>query len=204
MMARLNPNQDEIVAYQNWRYVSSIEAHWRLMSFDMVGRSPTVIVLPVHLPGQNFIQFSANTDPSTALQRAAVSHLETYFEALTNGPVALRPAIRNLRFAQFFSQYIMTPHVAGAPLPDGHWPVTAGQHQVAFHHRQRGECLCRLQKALLNAGERFFLRLILRTRPCTSWVDARTHNGTVYATYQEAARAMGALGCSKRVPAGVQ
>jgi hypothetical protein len=43
----------------------------------------------------------------------------------------------------------------------------------------------------VTAGEAYFLRLIVKNRPISSYVDARTCNGTVYDTYQQSALAWG-------------
>ncbi|CAI6348285.1 unnamed protein product [Macrosiphum euphorbiae] len=42
-------NEDEIENYQNGRYVSSNEAIWRILGFQIHDRYPTVIHLSVHL-----------------------------------------------------------------------------------------------------------------------------------------------------------
>lgn len=64
MMACIASNEgDEITAFINMRYLSSIEAIWRIFEYATVGQEPTVTVLPVHLEGQNLIFFNAeNSD----------------------------------------------------------------------------------------------------------------------------------------------
>nr|GAT43072.1 ATP-dependent DNA helicase [Mycena chlorophos] len=51
--------------------------------------------------------------------------------------------------------------------------------------------LSRIQSIRPSRGDLFYLRSILQTRPCRSFLDARTVHDTVYATYQEAANALG-------------
>ncbi|KAJ8955785.1 hypothetical protein NQ317_014160 [Molorchus minor] len=48
-------NVDEVQSYLDCRYVSSMEAAWRILEFKMYDRSHSVMVLPVHLPGGNYV-----------------------------------------------------------------------------------------------------------------------------------------------------
>jgi len=48
---------DEIADYLNGRYISSVEACWRIFEFPMHGASPPVERLAVHLPGDEITTF---------------------------------------------------------------------------------------------------------------------------------------------------
>nr|XP_018913756.1 PREDICTED: uncharacterized protein LOC109041791 [Bemisia tabaci] len=52
-----NRNIDEISDYIDTRYLSSMEAAWRLQQIPMHGHSHSVMRLPVHLPGQQYVTF---------------------------------------------------------------------------------------------------------------------------------------------------
>lgn len=54
---------DEIKKYLSGRYISPVEAVWRLMEFPMHEEFPTVYQLPVHLPGEQPIVFDTNATP---------------------------------------------------------------------------------------------------------------------------------------------
>ena len=49
---------DEIVQYQDGRYISSNEAVWRILSFPLHERSPAVVHLTVHLQNGQRVYFS--------------------------------------------------------------------------------------------------------------------------------------------------
>ena len=51
---------DEILMYQNARYIGSIEACWRLLGFGVHDRSPAVVRLAVHLPNGQRVTFNEN------------------------------------------------------------------------------------------------------------------------------------------------
>ncbi|KAH3731467.1 ATP-dependent DNA helicase pif1 [Pelomyxa schiedti] len=196
---------DEISDYKTFRYCSAIEAHWRIFGYDMTSKSPSVIKLPVHLENQNYILFSANMANAPrhvldALQSTGVSALEVYFEAAMHCPIiATRNRIQALRYDEFHMQFIFeAPGPTARRLPelqhsDTAWTIQVGGRTVYVHERSRGERVCRLQKAFPNAGERYYLRLILRHHPCHSWLHARTWLNQEYPSFQAAARAIGLL-----------
>ncbi|CAG9838211.1 unnamed protein product [Diabrotica balteata] len=60
-------SNDEFTQYQMGRYVSSNEAIWRMFSFSIHERHPTVVHLAVHLENGQRVYFTAQN----AVQRAA-------------------------------------------------------------------------------------------------------------------------------------
>lgn len=53
-----NTNVDEIQEYLDCRYVSAMEACWRIFQFPMHHQSHVITVLPVHLPNQQSVVFN--------------------------------------------------------------------------------------------------------------------------------------------------
>ncbi|KAJ7936391.1 hypothetical protein B0H13DRAFT_1555033, partial [Mycena leptocephala] len=51
--------------------------------------------------------------------------------------------------------------------------------------------VCRIQMVYRRHGDVFYLRALLLHRSARDWIDRRTIDGVVHATYQEAARAVG-------------
>ncbi|KAJ8973888.1 hypothetical protein NQ317_019301 [Molorchus minor] len=73
-------NVDEVQSYLDCRYVSSMEAAWRLLEFKMHDRSHSVMVLPVHLPGGNYVVVDDWEDEGRMEDRLeARSKLEAWF-----------------------------------------------------------------------------------------------------------------------------
>ena len=67
---------DEIADYVSGRYLSAAECAWRVFGFRCHSRDPTVLALPVHLPGDDSVMFE-NGDAVASLD--TVSVLERYF-----------------------------------------------------------------------------------------------------------------------------
>ena len=58
---------DEIKQWLDGCYVSASEAAWRILHFEMHDRSPNVICLQVHLPGQHMVVFNPEDSIQTVL-----------------------------------------------------------------------------------------------------------------------------------------
>lgn len=59
-------HRDEVSELKDSRYISAIEAAWRLFEFPIVDQHPPVVRLQVHLPGNHLVIF----DPTESLQQA--------------------------------------------------------------------------------------------------------------------------------------
>ena len=73
---------DEIRQFVDARYVGPPEACWRLMSFDMHGKSHVVERLPVHLPGKQSVLFEPDV---IELAPAQDTKLTAYFKLIRAG-----------------------------------------------------------------------------------------------------------------------
>ena len=56
--------QDEVATFMSKRYVSSMEASWRIFQFPTVAVKPAIIRLPIHLENQQRILY----DPTNPVQ----------------------------------------------------------------------------------------------------------------------------------------
>ncbi|XP_076909337.1 uncharacterized protein LOC143566550, partial [Bidens hawaiensis] len=69
-------NQDEVVdevkAFYDCRYLSACEAAWRIFSFDVHYRFPSVTRLPFHLPGQQTVVFADDDDVEDVLNKTTI------------------------------------------------------------------------------------------------------------------------------------
>ena len=50
-------NHDEVQHFLNTRYVSSMEATWRIFNFDICAVKPSVLQLTLHLPEEQTVTF---------------------------------------------------------------------------------------------------------------------------------------------------
>lgn len=62
-------NVDEIKQYYDCRYLSACEAVWRIFSFDIHHREPSVERLMFHLPGEQYLIFDKRKPLDEVLDR---------------------------------------------------------------------------------------------------------------------------------------
>ena len=75
---------DEVRDFIDARYVGPPESCWRLLSFDMHGKSHVVERLPVHLPGRHAVLFNESM-PATAIAADQTTKLTAYFDLVKEG-----------------------------------------------------------------------------------------------------------------------
>lgn len=174
-------NADEVQKFQTGRYISSNEAMWRILDFNIHEHAPTVTRLSVHLPNGQRVYFTeenaqerATTPPETTL---------TAFFKLCQSDVFAK----TLLYAEVPTYYtwqqvkVWKRRIQGIPV-EGYPGVKAS------------DAIGRVYTVHPNNKECFFLRLLLHTvRGPTSFEDLRCHDGIVYQTFREACCAYGLL-----------
>jgi len=83
-------NHDEIKAYLEGRYVSASEASWRLFSFRMHERTPSITRLAVHEPGMHHVMYneSASIFEIINSEQNQKTTFTEYFQANIDYPLA--------------------------------------------------------------------------------------------------------------------
>ncbi|XP_074347667.1 uncharacterized protein LOC141686539 [Apium graveolens] len=168
--ARSVKNLDEVKNFLDGRYVCASEASWRIFGFDIHHRSPSVERLPIHLPGQKYLNFQSSADLENVCNNATSkkSKLEAWFVANSEFPQA-----RNFTYSDFPTQF------------------TWIKKTVKWKLRQRGDVVGRLAEVHATTGELFHLRmLLLRCKGALSFSQLRTIDGTTYDTFKEACGAL--------------
>jgi hypothetical protein len=174
---------DEIRNYERGRFMTATEAAHRLLGKSISQKSPGVTRLPVHLPNQQYCQMARRD----GLQSNATL-LMRYIDRPRD------PRLDNITYIRFAEVCRLVKHRPDQPIQPLEILETriAGRPQmrIRFYGADHVSCV-RMQNVAPQHGDVFYLRCILAHRPVLSWIDARTTNGTIYGTYQEAARAMG-------------
>ena len=161
---------DEFKSYLNARYVSALEAVWRLMFFPMIDMSHTIIRLAIHLPMQQAVYFRPGQEEEAVARACDKDTTLTAFFKLN----ALDANAQQFVYHEIPNHYVFA---------DNKWKV-----------RQRGgdSVLARMYNVSPRDAERYFLRLLLLyIKGPTSFEELRTVSGTVFATFFEAAKARG-------------
>ncbi|GFU40418.1 putative DNA helicase [Trichonephila clavipes] len=173
---------DEINQYQLGRYISSNEAVWRILSFPIHERHPTVIHLAVHLENGQRVYFTADNVRARALVPPATT-LTAFYSLCQDDLFA-----KTLLYSEVPKFY------------------TGNASNKKFQRRKQGkaveghtnlyssDALGRLYTVHPNNTECFYLRLLLiNIRGTISFQDLRTVNGQLCTTYRQACQELNLL-----------
>ena len=163
---------DEIDVYLQCRYISPAEAIVRIFEFPIHEEWPAVIVLPVHLEGEQAVFFPEDAGEEE-MQARMDRHtpLTAFFEYNR-----LHAESRDVLYVDFPSGYAFK------------------QSSRQWVPRQRGTSIGRMLYVPPQTGERWYLRLLLSSIPgATSFLALRTVNSIAYSSFREACVALGLL-----------
>ena len=183
---------DEIEEYWSGRYLSSPEAVWRIMGYNITLKTPAVTALPVHLPNSFHHKRYHRSNSSQTL-----SNLEHYFarpEGVFLDGTDQRE-FKDLCYTEYFAHFrIKKFDPAKIGKPGFFLERDTGQGAPPMHVIQRDPLrahLSRIQSVHISCGELFYLRILLLSRPGTSWEDLRTIDGTIHSSFQSACITLG-------------
>ncbi len=129
---------DEVAQYLDARYISAIEACWRIFEFNMHAEQPPVYRLPVHLENQQTVVFDPETVTADQLVNPKDTHLTGWFKANQQSETA-----HQYTYTEFPEHYV--------------WD----KKTKAWKERSRGFAIGRMYAASPASGERFYLRSLL-------------------------------------------
>jgi len=166
---------NEIKEYLDYRYICEQDACWRMFGYDIHRHYPAVERMPVHLPNENFITFSARAkmDRLVSTEFLKRTMLTQWFVCNE-----LFPEARVLTYPEFPSKWIWDQR-------DRRWTKRKQQHGK----------IGRLHYVHPSAGDRYYLRMLLLTvKGATSYEHLKFHNRTYHRTFKEACKSRGLLG----------
>ncbi|GBP26529.1 hypothetical protein EVAR_86031_1 [Eumeta japonica] len=166
---------DEISQYQMGRYVNSNEAIWRIFSFAIHERYPTVVHLAVHLENGQRVYFNESNAADRAARPPSTT-LTSFFTVCQTDDFA-----RTLLYADMPRYYIWNASSKSFQRRKQGTPVEGHPNVFA------SDALGRIYTVHPNNDECYYLRLLLvNVRGPTSFKQLRTVNGQLCATYREA------------------
>ena len=164
---------DEIKAFYDCRYLSACEAAWRMFSFEIHYRTPSVERLSFHLEGEAPVVFHENSDLETVIHKPTVgaSMFEAWMQMNRMFPIA-----RDLTYAEFPTKYVWNA-------PKRIWTLRKQRYAIG-----------RIHNVPISAGDAYYCRMLLNSQKgCRSHAEIRKINGIVYPTYKDACYAAGLL-----------
>ncbi|XP_077242072.1 uncharacterized protein LOC143882480 [Tasmannia lanceolata] len=125
-------DKDEVRQYLDCRYISALEACWRIFEFDLQAQRPSVERLQFHLPNEQTVIFSDRDDLPTVLSRPGIS--TTMFTAWMMANNEFHDA-RLLKYVEFPTAWV--------------WKA----EEKIWDRRKRGRRIGRLYYAYPSSGE---------------------------------------------------
>lgn len=171
---------DEVKIYESGRFISSSEAVWRILGFQIHDRYPTVTNLDVHLENGQRVYFTS-TNLKERLANPPITTLLAFFELCQVDEFA-----KTLLYLEVPAYYVwqnkkFTRRKRGQDVTG--WPGVkkdSALGRVYTIHPQNIEC--------------YHLRLLLHhVRGPMSYFHLKTVDGIEYPTFQSACKALGLL-----------
>ncbi|XP_071712817.1 uncharacterized protein [Rutidosis leptorrhynchoides] len=156
------------------RYVSSCEAVWRILSFDINHRNPTVIRLPFHLPDQHSIIFDKNDLIETVLDEPSVNTSQ-FLEWMKCNQV--NEYARQLTYVESPTKFVWNKDT-----------------RLWTTRKRDTSSIGRIHHVSPSTGELFYLRILLnkvKSKKC--YEDIRTVNGVLCPNFKATCYEMGLL-----------
>ncbi|XP_021995720.1 uncharacterized protein LOC110892890 [Helianthus annuus] len=164
---------NEIKSFQDARYISPLEAMWRIFSFSLSQISPSVLALQLHLPNNQMVRFRDDDLMSNIVDRERDKRtmLTAFFERNRIDETA-----RVYLYKDFPKHFT--------------WNGSTRRWNPRGGKKQRG----RIVSANPAEGERYYLRLLLsNVRGPTSFEHLCTVNGQRCETFRKAALELGLI-----------
>ena len=173
--------RDEVKYFQDRRSVGASECAWRIFSFDMNGRYPAVVRLPVHLE-QGQTCYHETGEQRQELARQA-----------NRGP----PPTELTAWFEWNCQHRDNPslHHLYADMP-AHCVYVKSKKLWKERENQNRPSVGRVYTVPPSSGEQYYLRLLLyneHSRSKTSFKDLRTYNGEELPSFRDVCREIGLL-----------
>ncbi|CAH9100410.1 unnamed protein product [Cuscuta epithymum] len=170
-------NVDEVKMYYDCRYISSCEAAWRTLGYEIQYRSIGVERLSFHLPNEQVVYFDDLEPIDEVLQKPTIK--ESMFLAWFKAN-EIYPEARDLTYAEMPMRFV--------------WKQATRE----WTPRKKSFAIGRLFYVPPSCGELFYLRCLLNVvRGPTSFEDIMKVGGVQYNTFRDACYALGLLNDDK-------
>ncbi|POS83297.1 hypothetical protein EPUL_005133, partial [Erysiphe pulchra] len=154
------------------RYISPVQAVWRLLGYATHEEKPAVMLLPYHLEGQHRVSFDQELD-EVQLIAAIQSQTSIFLDWMKYN------SQHTDRRDQFYSDFpLFYTHVKNR----------------GWHPRKKGLTIGRMLVAVPRQGEHYYLRTLLTVKTgAKSYRDLYAVDGIVYDSPSAACRALGLI-----------
>jgi len=166
--------RDEIKEYYDCRYISACEAAWRIFQFDVHYRSPSVMRLPFHLPGQQQVIYGADDDIDSVLEKSESVNTSKFLSWMECNKKYENA--KDLTYVEFPVNFV--------------WK----QNKRCWEPRKQGFSIGRIHSVSPSVGEAYYLRILLnKVKGPKSYEEIKSFNGLTHDTFRQACYARGLL-----------
>lgn len=156
MVATREPGDvNEIELFQDMRSFGASEGCWRTFDFEMYGRAPPVVRLPIHLPNQQRCQYEPGTEEATVDEGPPVTELTAWLAYLKAHPEAGVPCVATELLPAWSAKYCDFPERFSYEKKA--WKPRRRSHALGYIGRVYGQHP--------RAGGIYYLRLLLHQVP---------------------------------------
>ncbi|KAL3623641.1 hypothetical protein CASFOL_032457 [Castilleja foliolosa] len=174
---------DEVSMYYDCRYISSCEAAWRLLEFELQYKYPPVTRLNFHLENEQNIIYEEDENIEDVLNKPTVQ-MSMFLEWMKANKKY--EDARLLTYPEAPSRFV--------------WDRKAKE----WKPRQKVPCIGRLYYVPPGCGDNYYLRCLLTVvRGATCYADYMKYNNVQYESYRDACYARGLLGDDREYIDGI-
>jgi len=168
-------DEDEHTLYLRGRKLCSMDAMWRTLCYQ---------TYPAPFPAVKVVKIREEKFIATFRQAGKVCDMDIYLSRPDTAE------FNELTYTKFNNLYITTSKPNARTAVEMLIPNVT--KRIYLSKRLKPDnTIVRLSMLYLTVGEAWYLRLIFLKRPVRSYVDAKTHNGQLYTTFQQSAVASG-------------
>ncbi|XP_071718689.1 uncharacterized protein [Rutidosis leptorrhynchoides] len=176
---------DEIKEYYDCRYVSSCEAIWRILKFDIHRHYPSIIRLSFCLEGEQQIIFDEEELIDEVLEKPSVNTSMFIEWMICN---IFNQEARELTYFEYPTKFIWNK-----------------DNRIWSRRKRNTGAIGYIHHVAPASGDLFFLRILLKkVKGPTSYQDIRTVNGKVFDSYRDACYDLGLLDDDKEYIEGIK
>ncbi|XP_042035336.1 uncharacterized protein LOC121781700 [Salvia splendens] len=173
--------QDEISLYYDCKYISSCEAAWRILGFEIQYKDPSIERLSFHLPNEQSVIFYERESLDNVLNRNTI-HQSKFLGWMDANKIYSEG--RDLTYGEFPTKFMWKTD---------HWQPRKQRFSIG-----------RLFYVPPSSGDIYYLRCLLNIfKGATSYEDIRRVNGVQYDTFRDACFALGLLDDDKEYVDGI-
>ncbi|KAL3646403.1 hypothetical protein CASFOL_011583 [Castilleja foliolosa] len=174
---------DEVSIYYDCRYVSSCEAAWRLLGFELKYKYPPVTRLNFHLENEQNIVYEEDENIEDVLKKSTV-RISMFLQWMELNKKSEKA--KELTYSDAPSEFV--------------WDKVARE----WKPRQKNPSIGRLYYVPPGCGDNYYLRCLLTVvRGATCYADYMKYNNVQYESYREACYARGLLGDDREYIDGI-